>query len=90
MNGMHVKNDDHLKQLLKFFRSYRDTESGYVLNLDADEDGEFKLSLASIQMLQEINAGISDNGTKKLQFRHAAHILLPKSLLMETITKFLI
>lgn len=78
MNGMHVKNDDHLKQLLKFFRSYRDTESGYVLNLDADEDGEFKLSLASIQMLQEINAGISDNGTKKIAIQACSTHTTPK------------
>lgn len=78
MNGMHVKNDDHLKQLLKFFRSYRNTESGYVLNLDADEDGEFKLSLASIQMLQEINAGISDSGTKKIAIQACSTHTTPK------------
>lgn len=78
MNGMHVKNDDHLKQLLKFFRSYRNTESAYVLNLDADEDGEFKLSLASIQMLQEINAGISDSGTKKIAIKACSTHTTPK------------
>ncbi len=78
MNGMHVKNDDHLKQLLKFFRSYRNTESGYVLNLDADEDGEFKLSLASIQMLQEINAGISDSSTKKIAIQACSTDGTPK------------
>lgn len=78
MNGMHVKNDDHLKQLLKFFRSYRNTESGYVLNLDADEDGEFKLSLASIQMLQEINAGISDSSTKRIAIQACSTDGTPK------------
>ena len=78
MNGMHVKDDRHLQKLLKFFRSYRDTESGYVLNLDADEDDEFKLSLASIQMLQEINAGISDSGTKKIAIQACSTDGTPK------------
>ena len=63
MNGMHVKDDTHLKQLLKFFQNYCTTQTGVVLNLDPT-DGEFDLSLESIELLQTINAGVSEDAKR--------------------------
>lgn len=63
MNGMHVIDDTHLKQLLKFFQNYCTTQTGVVLNLDPT-DGEFDLSLESIELLQTINAGVSEDAKR--------------------------
>ena len=64
MDGMHVKNDDHLTKMLNYYnevkKTYnRETKTGtdIKLYLDPDTSGEFDLSLASIKLLQEINAG---------------------------------
>jgi len=56
MNNMHIKNDAHLQKLLKYYIAAAKTETGVVLNLDADANGEFKISKLSIALLQTINA----------------------------------
>jgi len=58
MNGMHIKNDAHLQKLLKYYIAASKNEN-VTLNLDADANGEFKLSKISIALLQTINAGAS-------------------------------
>lgn len=62
MNGMHVKNDDHLQKLLKFYQLKTKKDAKYaeprvVLYLDANENGsgDFEISKKSIAMVQEIN-----------------------------------
>lgn len=55
MNLMHVKNDAHLQKCLKYYIAAGKT-GPYVLNLDADDDGEFKISKISIALIQTINA----------------------------------
>lgn len=57
MNGMHIKNDAQLQKLLKYYIAAGKSESGVELNLDADADGNFKISKISIALLQTINAG---------------------------------
>lgn len=61
MNGMHVKDDYHLIQLLRYYRDYKlgtEYEEEMVdLYLDADADKEFKISKTSIALMQSINAG---------------------------------
>lgn len=57
MDGMHVENDAHLQKLLTYYKLYKTTlEPNVTLLLDADSDGEFKLSTASIDLLNTINA----------------------------------
>lgn len=60
MNGMHIKNDAHLQKLLKYYIAAGKTETGVVLNLDADVNGEFKISKISIALLQTINATVKN------------------------------
>ena len=60
MNGMHIKNDAHLQKLLKYYIAAGKTETGAVLNLDADVNGEFKISKISIALLQTINATVKN------------------------------
>ena len=60
MNGMHIKNDAHLQKLLKYYIASGKTETGVVLNLDADANGEFKISKISIALLQTINATVQN------------------------------
>jgi hypothetical protein len=55
MNDMHIKNDEHLKKLLKYYLASGKTETGVVLNLDGDGNKEFKISKISIALLQTIN-----------------------------------
>lgn len=62
MNGMHVKDDDHLQKLLKFYqlktkKDVKYAEPRVVLYLDANENGsgDFEISKKSIAMVQEIN-----------------------------------
>ena len=52
---MDIKNDAHLQKALKFYIA---TGGGYdaTLNLDAEADGNFKISKISIALLQTINA----------------------------------
>lgn len=60
MNNMHVENDEHLQKLLNYYKLYKSegayAEPNVTLLLDADNDGEFKLSTTSIDLLNEINA----------------------------------
>ena len=56
MNGMHIKNDRHLQKALKYYLASGKDEV-VVLNLDKDDDNEFKISKISIALLQTINAG---------------------------------
>ena len=55
MDGMHIKNDAHLQKALKYYIASGKTEN-VSLNLDADADGNFKISKISIALLQTINA----------------------------------
>ena len=55
MNGMHIKNDAHLQKALKYYIASGKTET-VALNLDADANGEFKISKISIALIQTINA----------------------------------
>ena len=55
MTDMHIKNDAHLQKLLKFYIASGKNET-VTLNLDADANGEFKISKLSIALLQTINA----------------------------------
>lgn len=60
MDNMHVENDEHLQKLLNYYKLYKSegtyAEPNVTLLLDADNDGEFKLSTTSIDLLNEINA----------------------------------
>ena len=55
MNEMHIKDDGHLQQALKYYIASGKTED-VVLNLDgaSDEDKTFKLSKISIALIQSI------------------------------------
>lgn len=55
MNNMHIKNDTHLQKLLKYYIAASKNEN-VTLNLDADANGEFKLSKISIALIQTIQA----------------------------------
>lgn len=57
MNGMHIKNDEHLQKALKYYIASGKTEN-VSLNLDGASatDKTFKLSKLSIALLQTINA----------------------------------
>ena len=55
MNGMHIKNDAHLQKALKYYIASGKTET-VALNLDADANGEFKISKISIALIQTIQA----------------------------------
>ena len=55
MDGMHIKNDAHLQKLLKYYIAAGKNEK-VALNLDADEDGNFKISKISIALIQTIQA----------------------------------
>ena len=59
MDGMHIVDDAHLQKLLKFYLASGKTET-VSLHLDADSDGEFKISKISIALLQTINAGTTE------------------------------
>lgn len=67
MNDMHIKNDEHLQKLLKYYLASGKTETGVVLNLDGDANKEFKISKISIALLQTIN-----QTTKKVTVRACA------------------
>ena len=54
MNDMHITDDAHLQKALKYYIASGKTEN-VSLNLDEDEDGNFKLSKISIALLQTIN-----------------------------------
>ena len=53
MNEMHIKNDTHLQKLLKYYIAAGKNET-VALNLDADANGEFKISKISIALIQTI------------------------------------
>lgn len=60
MDGMHVRDDEHLLQLLRYYRDYKlgtEYEEDMVdLYLDEDFENEFKISKTSIALMQSINA----------------------------------
>lgn len=64
MNGMHVRNDAHLIQLLRYYRDYKlgtvYEEQKVTLYLDKDGDNEFKISKTSIALMQSINGSGTD------------------------------
>ena len=53
MNNMHITDDTHLQKALRYYLASGKTE-GVVLNLDADANGEFKISKISIALIQTI------------------------------------
>jgi len=55
MDGMHIKNDEHLQKLLKYYIASGKTEN-VNLKLDKGADGNFKLSKISIALIQTIDA----------------------------------
>jgi len=55
MATLHIKNDTHLQTVLRYYIA-TGKNTAYVLNLDKDTDGEFKISKKSIALLQTINA----------------------------------
>jgi len=56
MSTIHVRDDAHLQQVLKFWIAAGKT-GALTLNLDKDADNEFKISKISIALIQTINAG---------------------------------
>ena len=54
MSTLHIKNDNHLQTVLRYYIATGKT-TPYVLNLDKDAAGEFKISKKSIALLQTIN-----------------------------------
>lgn len=63
MNGMHVEDDPHLQKLLNFYLLKMENENyeeGCKLYLDADADGEFKISKTSITLMQQINEEVAN------------------------------
>lgn len=54
MDKMHIKSDDHLQKLLKYYIASGKNDAATLL-LDKDGDNEFKLSKLSIALLQTIN-----------------------------------
>ena len=57
MDGMHIKSDEHLRKLLKYYLASGKGDDAILL-LDKDEDNEFKISKISIALIQTIqNAG---------------------------------
>ena len=59
MNGMDIKNDEHLQQALKYYIASEKDEDPVVLDLQpaSATDNTFKISKISIALLQTINAG---------------------------------
>ncbi len=65
MNGMHVKDNDHLKKMLNYYNEVKKvanqeskpSETDIKLYLDPNPNGEFLLSLEAIDLLQKINEG---------------------------------
>lgn len=64
MDGMHVKNNDHLKKMLNYYNEVKKVANpeskvgtDIKLFLDPDSNGEFLLSLEAIDLLQKINEG---------------------------------
>ncbi|WP_288912096.1 hypothetical protein [uncultured Bacteroides sp.] len=64
MDGMHVKNNDHLKKMLNYYNEVKKVANpeskvgtDIKLFLDPDSNGEFLLSLEAIDLLQKINKG---------------------------------
>ena len=55
MSTLHIKNDNHLQTVLRYYIA-TGKSTAYVLNLDKDADGEFKISKKSIALLQTINS----------------------------------
>lgn len=56
MDKMCIKNDEHLQKLLKYYIASGKNNENVSLNLDADKNGEFRISKLSIALLQTINA----------------------------------
>ena len=54
MSTLHIKNDRHLQTVLRYYIA-TGKSTAYVLNLDKDAAGEFKISKKSIALLQTIN-----------------------------------
>ena len=58
MNGMHVKDNDHLLQLLRYYRDYKlntvYAEDNVILYLDA-KAGNFEISKDAIALVQSLN-----------------------------------
>lgn len=69
MDGMHVKDDAHLQKMLNYYNEvkkgtqYAETKANtdIKLYLDPNVNGEFELSLTTIELLQKINEGCSYN-----------------------------
>ena len=65
MNGMHVKDNDHLKKMLNYYNEVKKvanqeskpSETDIKWYLDPNPNGEFLLSLEAIDLLQKINEG---------------------------------
>lgn len=65
MDGMHVKDDAMLQKMLNYFKKYKmgtaygESKVGtdVKLYLDADGNGEFRLSKTSVELIDEINEG---------------------------------
>lgn len=55
MATLHIKSDSHLQTVLRYYLA-TGKSTAYVLNLDKDAAGEFKISKKSIALLQTINA----------------------------------
>ena len=55
MDGMHITDDHHLQQALRYYIASGKTED-VSLKLDKDADGNFKLSKISIALIQTIGA----------------------------------
>lgn len=55
MSTLHIKSDSHLQTVLRYYIA-TGKSTAYVLNLDKDAAGEFKISKKSIALLQTINA----------------------------------
>lgn len=55
MSTLHIKNDAHLQTVLRYYIA-TGKSAAYVLNLDKDAAGEFKISKKSIALLQTINS----------------------------------
>ena len=68
MDGMHVKDDPHLQKMLNYYNEVKKgkiyaeskpSQTDIKLYLDPNANGEFELSLTSIELLQKINEGCS-------------------------------
>lgn len=88
MDGMHVEDNAQLMKMLTFYKTYKTpaymggkyVERGVDLYLDADANGEFKISKKALALVQEINgnAGTGNIALHPCDLTCGENVVAPK------------